>query len=209
MHHEAIWSAAKPVLSKLTGFKYLDRFYLAGGTALALQLAHRVSVDLDWFSQLELPKNLLEELEKYFAGAQVIPETASPEELTVMIDGVKTTFFAYPFPLSESLLEDSGFKLASVREIALMKARTIGRRAAFRDYVDLYFILRAGQLTLPELLTKAKKHFGDEFNQRLFLEQLVYLKDIEEQGVEFLAEKVSKEQIEDYFEALVKRITLK
>jgi hypothetical protein len=205
MHIEAIWSEARPLLSKLAGFKYIERFYLVGGTALALQIGHRISVDLDWFSQEALPEDLLKQLQVFFSGFKIVTEVNNGSELTVMVNGVKITFLHYPFPLVERLLAGDGFNMASITDIAVMKAHTVGRRAAFRDYVDLYFILR-DKMSLTEISQKAGQCFGDEFNQRLFLEQLVYLNDLTEEGVDFLKEKVSKKDLQRFFEDMVKRL---
>ena len=207
MHIEAIWSEARPILSKLTSFKQLEQFYLVGGTALAFQIGHRLSVDLDWFSQTSLPKDLLEQLEAFFPEAKVVLEINNGRELTVKINGVKVTFLHYPFPLVEKLLTSDGYKLASVMDIAVMKAHTLGRRAAFRDYVDLYCILQ-DKVSLPQLLQKASECFGEEFNQRLFLEQLVYLKDITEDGVNFLGKGIDKQSMQSFFEELVKKLVV-
>ena len=87
-----------------------------------------------------------------------------------------------------------------------MKAQTINRRAAFKDYVDLYFIVRDGHASLAEILSKAKKLFKDEFSQRLFLEQLVYFGDLEEKGIDFLGEKADKLKIQKFFEKEIKKL---
>jgi predicted nucleotidyltransferase component of viral defense system len=207
MHQEAVWSAARPILSKLANFKYSERFYLVGGTALALQLGHRVSVDLDWFSQKPLPKDLLPQLKKFFAGSRMMINVDNGEELTMAVDGVKITFFHYPFPSVGKLLNGDGFKMASIEEIAVMKAHTIGRRSKFRDYADMYFILKNG-ISLATIIKKAVVCFGDEFDPRLFLEQLVYLKDLEEGGVQFLGKPVSKREVQIFFEKEVEKMKI-
>lgn len=99
-----------------------------------------------------------------------------------------------------------GIDVASVREIALMKAYTIGRRALFRDYVDLYFALRSGEVSLAYILANAPRKFTLEgeclFAQRLFLEQLAYTGDTpdREQVLNLIpeGEKISAEEIEDF-----------
>src|SRR3989338_2797980 len=142
MHVGALTESAKALLPP---FKNLEGFYLAGGTALSLQLGHRISIDFDFFSEKEIPANLLELVERSFMG--IGPQHAlvnNKDELTLTINETKTTFLYYPFPLFYPLVEWEGIKLASIQEIAVMKAYTIGRRGTFKDYVDLYYILKFG-----------------------------------------------------------------
>jgi hypothetical protein len=206
MHQEAIILKARPLLSALTKFKYIGDFRLVGGTALAFQIGHRISVDLDWFSAKTLPKNLLPKLQDFFHGNTIAVDVLKAEELTARINGVQVTFFHYPFPWLDKPVHGGGFNLASIKQIAVMKAQTINRRAAFKDYVDLYFIVRDGHAGLAEILSQAKKLFKEEFSQRLFLEQLVYSEDLEEKGVEFLGKKVGKREIQKFFEKEIKSL---
>jgi len=155
-----------------------EDFYLAGGTALALQIGHRISVDFDLFSEKEISKNLLVKVKRVFENKTVIPSVNNPDELTVFIDGVKTTFLKYPFPVQ------------------------------IKDYVDLYFILSGKISSLEEIIEMAKNKFGNEFNDRLFLEQLVYFNDIEETNILFLKKPVSKKELEEFFKTEVGKIKI-
>lgn len=197
MHLEALKSEQKRILKKLRNFK---EYYLAGGTALALQIGHRISVDFDFFTTKEIPSNLFEKVKRIFKGYKISAEVNNLEQLTVEIDGVGLTFVKYPFPLIFKLVEYQGIYLLSVEEIASTKAFSIGRRATLKDYVDLYFILKEKHCSLEKIIEVCKKKFKDEFNQRLFLEQLIYLKDIEDVPIEFLKEKPTKVQMQRFFE---------
>lgn len=207
MHPEALKEQNKLIFAKLPEF---TDFYLAGGTALALQIGHRVSVDFDLFSDREIKKTLLAEVKKTYSDfSEVEASVNNPDELTVFIDGVKLTFLYYPFPpLFEPVLYE-GVKLLSIKEIAVTKAYTIGRRGSFKDYVDLYFILSEKNAVLEEIIEGADKKYGGEFNSRLFLEQLVYLSDVEDAEIEFLWEgPKDKIALENFFEEQVKKFTL-
>ncbi len=208
MRYEAITLETKKLLSELTKFKLLDNFCLVGGTALALQIGHRISVDLDWFARKPLPKNLLKLLQEFLPKSKIEVDVLKQEELTVRINGVQATFFYYPFSWTEQPKKQENFNLATILQIAAMKAQTINRRAAFKDYVDLYYILKQKHVELNQLLNVAKKTFAEEFNKRLFLEQLVFMEDIAESGVNFLNPKVTKTEIQNFFESLVKTVKL-
>lgn len=201
MFHEAITSGAKRVLKSLT---LPPKFYLAGGTALALQLGHRVSEDLDFFNADPISPCLLSELESQFPRDVSAPAVSTRDQLTLFVHDTKVTFLSYPFPLLYPLArDDAGTPLACVKEIAAMKAYTIGRRGNFKDYVDLYFILKAGE-SLQMTAADAEKKYKDVFDTRLFLEQLVYFDDIPEERLVFLKEPVSRDTLKDFLKEAVR-----
>ncbi len=208
MHQEAITLKAGQLLSALIKFKPLKNFCLVGGTALALQIGHRVSVDFDWFGQKPLPKNLLKQIKDFFSGRKILVDVLKTEELTVRIDGVQITFLQYPFPWTEKPLPQNGFFMASVGQIAAMKAQTINRRSVLKDYVDLYFIFKNRYADLNDIINKSKTAFKEEFNPRLFLEQLVYMEDIADEKMEFLKNRPDKQKIQKFFENLVKKVKI-
>ncbi|MEK7203638.1 MAG: nucleotidyl transferase AbiEii/AbiGii toxin family protein [Patescibacteria group bacterium] len=189
-------------------FKKFSDFYLAGGTALALQMGHRVSVDFDFFSKDEIPKDLLEELKKTFAQYKFTVPVDNPEELTIFLNQIKITFVKYPFPVIKPLVEYEGVKLLSIEEIGATKAYVIGRRGDFKDYVDLYYILSEGHSSLDKIINLAEAKYQNEFNSRLFLEQLVYFQDIEEAQLIFLKKQATKKELEKFFIGTVKNIKL-
>jgi predicted nucleotidyltransferase component of viral defense system len=182
-----------PMLGKFNGF------YLAGGTGLALQIGHRVSVDFDLFSQDKISKNLLKEVEKVFVGCEIKISVNNSDELTVFVDGVKITFLYYPFSVYSKYIETKGTKIITPESIAFTKAYSIGRRGAYKDYVDLFFLLEEGYISLEDIILNCQKIFGDGFSDRLFLEQLVYMDDVDEAEIPFLRKKISKKDLEAYF----------
>lgn len=193
--HELIGDKGVEVLNYLLDTPLLEDYYLAGGTGLAFFLRHRRSLDMDFFCK-EVDSSSFsgfEELEKGPLGRAKILQK-SPEELSLAIKGVKITFLYFPFPLCNPLERGEeispllqGLNLASPKEILLMKAYALGRRASFRDYIDLYIGLSEKITTLKEIIQQAKKKFvlkGEVlFSTRLFLEQLVYTEDIEDKEI--------------------------
>ncbi len=204
MHLEVLTDNTKKVFDKISKFQNLkDAFYLAGGTALALQLGHRISVDLDFFSDEHIKKTFLSDIEDFFGQtAQVIAK--SQNELTIIINEVKITFLHYPFALIYPLENKNEIILADLKEIALMKAYAIGRRQSLKDYIDLYTIVSRNLMTLGSIVENSKNKYGEVFNDRVFLEQLVYIKDIDDEPIQWIDKSVSKEEIRSFFEAEVK-----
>jgi len=89
-----------------------------------------------------------------------------------------------------------------------MKAYALGRRATLNDYVDLYFVLKEEVASLEQIIASGKQKYGREFDPRLFLEQLIYLKDVEKIEIRFLKERLIIPEIEKFFEGEVKKIKL-
>ena len=205
MHQEALTKKGLELLPKL---KQFEGFYLAGGTALALQIGHRTSVDFDLFCQDNIPKKLLVEVTKIFPEfkGDISPLINNPEELSLLINEVKITFLNYPFPVLNNFVDWDGLKMLDIPELSATKAYTIGRRGLFKDYIDLFFVLSGNYANLDQIMQLADKKYGKEFNSRLFLEQLIYLDDVEETGIIFLKQPVDKKQIEAFFVQQVKQI---
>lgn len=95
--------------------------------------------------------------------------------------------------------------LAAVKDIAADKAHTIGRRGQWRDYVDIFFLLKRKTFTLEEIVKMAGKKYHPEFNPRLFLEQLAYYGDISDFSVTFLQESYTVNEVKEFLADEVKR----
>ena len=203
MHPEVLTRPAAALFPPLSRF---PGFYLAGGTALALQIGHRISVDFDLFCDDAIDRALLQRVRRIFADADIAVLVNNADELTMLVNGVKITFLTYPFPVREPLEFYDGVRLLSVPEIAATKAYTIGRRGAFKDYVDLYFVIAEKQATLAGIIADAEHKFGADFNSRLFLEQLVYLADLDEAEVQFIKPTVTAQEVQIFFEERVREI---
>lgn len=205
MHREALTQEGLKLLPHLC-FK---GFILGGGTGIAIQIGHRVSEDFDFFSEKEIAGGLLGELEKVFAGfgQSVRPVVNNKDELTVFAGDTKITFLHYPFPTLCAPVLIGESPVFDIKEIAAMKAYALGRRGTMKDYVDLYFILQNG-VTLQSIAEFAEKKYGDAFDARLFLEQIVYLEDVEDMPVRFLRKALQKEELRGFFENQVKKFPI-
>ena len=151
-------------------------FYLVGGTAIALYLGHRRSIDFDLFSDNSFdPMHIRTKILQGYKIEQTFSQGEG--ELTVLIDNVKITFFHYPFLIDRSAEFDGYFKLPDLITLGAMKAFALGRRAKWKDYVDLYFILQ--KYSFQDLTDKTSSIFKTEFNEKLFRTQLGYFDDID------------------------------
>lgn len=205
MHLDVLKKQNRSIFKNLNFF---SDFYLAGGTALALQIGHRISVDFDLFNDQEISKTIYNKAKNVFSDYTFRPLVNNKEELTILVNKVKITFLCYPFKVLRKFTRFQGVKLLSIQEIAATKAYTIGRRGAFKDYVDLYFIILKQYSTIEKIINLAEKKYQQEFNSRLFLEQLVYLDDIDDVDVAFLSEKVNKDELCRFFEDQARKIKM-
>lgn len=203
MYPEALPDKGKRLLVYLKQFK---DFYLAGGTAVALQIGHRISVDFDLFSKKEIAKSLLARVEKVLTNIRVTVSVNNSDDLTLFAEDTKITFLYYPFPTIRPCVKYEGITVLSLKELAVTKAYTIGRRGSFKDYVDLYYLLTEKHTSIKEILSIAERKYHDNFNSRLFLEQLIYLEDITDTNIIFLKKGVNKEVIKGFFEKEVKKL---
>ena len=205
MYYKALNKETKKIWDKCDFAR--DDFYLAGGTALALQIGHRLSIDLDFFSPRPIKKILLAKIEEKLGPVSVLVNTKN--ELTVTAGGIKITFLHYPFILKHKTIETNIVPLASIADIASMKAYTIGRRRSFKDYVDIYFILSKEYVTLGTLIYDAKEKYGHGFNDRLFCEQLTSPNDLDDEDIIWLEQEVSKADMQIFSQKEVKEFLAK
>lgn len=153
-------------------------FYLAGGTALALQIGHRTSVDLDFYipEHFEVGE-LYDEIEKIFGKAS---EKTLDEEDTLFctVEETDLSFFWYQHPLIKKTKEYKGVELASLEDIAGMKLIAISRRPAKRDYIDIFFLLKI--FSVEEMFSFARKKYPN-INLYYSIRALSYFDDIKEE----------------------------
>lgn len=120
-----------------------DKFYLAGGTALALQVGHRLSVDFDWFAPtIGDPEDLLRKIRQSDGEFRVL--STGTETLHLLMQGVQVSFLGYDYPLLQPLVfwQEANCYLAGMQDIACMKLAAITGRGARKDFIDLHRIAR-------------------------------------------------------------------
>jgi Nucleotidyl transferase AbiEii toxin, Type IV TA system len=172
MHLEVLNKEQIDLLPVLSQFK--REYYLVGGTAIALHIGHRESIDFDLFKEKNIRKK---DIYTKIKNIDYKVSFADYNQLNMTAYGVKITFFSFPYtvPLTSEL---KGFlKMPDLLTLAAMKAFALGRRAKWKVYVDLYFILK-DHFSLQEISDKATEIFKDEFITKQFIAQLGYFKGI-------------------------------
>lgn len=152
-------------------------FGLVGRTAIALYIGHRRSIDFDLFSLKGFDnQKIRKKILKFQRLMSVLRDESG--QYTVVIHDVRFTFFHYPFKINFSKNFNNVIKMPDLLTLAAMKAYALGRRAKWKDYVDLYFVMKKCG-GIKKVIKKAKQIFTHEFNEKLFRSQLAYFKDID------------------------------
>ncbi|WP_302426581.1 nucleotidyl transferase AbiEii/AbiGii toxin family protein [Leyella stercorea] len=154
-----------------------SKMRLVGGTALALQYAHRKSIDLDFFGDLECEQEDTFAILSKYGKVETIKETKTIRIYAV--NGIKVDFVHYScYPWIDAPVSEDGIRLASTKDIAAMKINAIEGRGTRKDFVDVYFLLK--HYTLPELLDFYKDKYPDHSFFRALM-SLTYFEDAEMQ----------------------------
>ena len=149
---------------------------MAGGTALALQIGHRTSLDFDFYTEEKFdPKKLREKFDKKFKKVQEI--YIAEDILGLDADGIKMSFFRYSYRLIRSYVQMEDICLASKEDIAAMKILAISQRGRRRDFIDIFFLIK--EFGLREIIEFTKEKYP-MFNIYVGLQGLLYFKDADE-----------------------------
>ncbi len=194
---------AQSLLERLGRQKWMRNFYLAGGSGAALHLGHRVSEDLDFFTQSDLDTGALTQRLKRLGEFEL--QTEAWGTVTGILCGVRVSFFTYAYPLVEPTHKLFGVNVASLADIGLMKLIAISQRGSRRDFVDLFFICQ--KLPLERLLALLpRKYSGVNYSLNHILRSLVYFADAEVEPMPRMLRSIRWTAVKRFFESEVKKI---
>ncbi|CDA83297.1 uncharacterized protein BN772_01776 [Bacteroides sp. CAG:754] len=164
------------LLKKLTQEPFLAKTRLVGGTALALQYGHRMSIDLDFFGEIEEDNTTIREILRKIGSISVYKETTNIKIYS--INGIKVDFVNYKYPWIDTVIEKDGLRLASPKDIAAMKINAVEGRGTKKDFIDMYFLLQ--HYTLEDIL----KFYAEKYPENSIfrgLMSLSYFEDAEDE----------------------------
>ena len=200
LHKEILAAEQATLLPLISGFS--KTFGLVGGTAIALHLGHRRSIDFDLFTNKTFgSQRILNQILNSHQVDKILVNRL--DELTLIVKGVKMTFFRFPYKIAYCEDVSGIIKIPSLLTLAAMKAFALGMRNKWKDYVDLYFIIK-DHFSVNEISKEGKRIFGSEFNEKLLRTQLGYFNDINyAEEVEFLPgfevkDEVIKKKLVDF-----------
>ena len=140
LQSQTVESNTLELLKSLMQKEYLNSFVLVGGTALALQLGNRESIDLDLFSNIDFASNEL--LTSLLNDYQIIVNNQLSQTLITTINYVKVDFIKFHYPFIRPFLVIENIRMASLEDIAAMKLDAITGRGSKKDFYDLFFLLQ-------------------------------------------------------------------
>ena len=200
IHLELLGKDRLSIFQRLRTFK--QNGYLAGGTALALQIQHRKSFDFDVFVNRPISNKLRLAITRTFGSQTYTVNTE--DQLTFSLGDISgITFLWYYWKPIAPLISTDSLDIASVLDIAADKAHTLGRRAVWRDYVDLFVLLKEYGMTIGSIIQAAQKKFQGDFVKTQFIEQLGYFGDVTVAPVEYIHTSYSEKEIQSYLETQV------
>jgi predicted nucleotidyltransferase component of viral defense system len=195
----------KAILGVLGKSEIIQKAYLAGGTALALQLGHRISYDLDFFTQVEFDEQiLLPEIKKIgnFHLVRIAWRT-----ILGKFGQVRFSMFYYKYPLLRPVKKFGVIKIIDIRDIAAMKIAAIASRGTKRDFVDLYFICK-GVISLKKAIQfYDRKYKNLATTETYIMKSIIYFIDAEPDEMPKMLKKAAWDDVKRYFEREVKKLS--
>ncbi len=208
IHEQVLPPSSADVLQRMaaSGDPSFKGWILAGGTGLALQLGHRLSEDFDFFrTDIFSPAHMHESLRQLGPYETALEDGNS---LVVMLDGVKWSFFKVRDPFLYPSEPWRFSRLAAPRDIALMKLAAIGGRGARKDFIDLWFILREGAISLRACLDELSAKYGpDRTNLLHTVKSLTWFEDAERDPMPRMLVPFDWSRCRAFFEASVRELS--
>ena len=174
LYLETVESSTLELLKKLQRLPVLEQTRLVGGTALALQLGHRKSIDLDFFGTVDCEAEYLRESIAGITSLTILKE--SPHIHIYIVDGIKVDIVNYKYPWLDDVVLEQGLRLASVSDIAAMKITAIIGRGTKKDFIDIAFLLH--HFSLEEILHFYAAKYNDS-SVFMAMKSLAYFDDAE------------------------------
>jgi len=195
MHKEILSDNQLELLPLVKQFS--REYYLVGGTAIALYIGHRRSIDFDLFKFNAIkPKTNLSKITEFHFPYAVTRRVT--EKLNITIHDVKFTFFQYPFKVDAKQRFENYARLPELIDLAAMKAYALGRRSRWKDYIDLFYMIR-NYYSVRQISARATEIYDQLFSEKLFRAQLSYFNDIDySEPVEYLIPAVPEDEIKEF-----------
>jgi len=202
-HPEVLSPDQRALLRRLGPLGTRLGFYLGGGTAVAIRVGHRRSIDFDWFTEDRIPdpRGLAERMAGELPELRI--ESLDRGTLHARVGGVRVSFFEYPYPAIRPPADwaEYGCRIASAEDLACMKLAAIAARGSKRDFFDLYALGRSG-LDLAGMLESYQRKFQVEDTGHVLM-SLTYFDDAEKEEAPALLQGMEWEQVKRALEAWV------
>lgn len=204
MFEQVLPGNTKAILALLEKTEIIQKAYLAGGTALALQLGHRISYDLDFFTQEEFDEQMLLPEIKKISDFQL--EKIAWRTILGKFKDVKFSIFHYKYSLLYAAKKFGMINITDIRDIAAMKIAAIASRGTKRDFVDLYFICKE-TISLPDAIQLYDKKYENLATTEIhIMKSLIYFEDADPDEMPKMLKEAAWEKVKKYFKDEVKKL---
>lgn len=199
METKAISPETKSNLELLSKLDLLKQFYLAGGTACAIYFGHRISYDLDFFSEEQFDSRNIENTLREFGNLEV--DRMEKDTFLGALNKIKISFFTYRYPLIDKKVSFLNIDLVSKKDLAAMKIDALQSRGTKRDFIDLYIILTTEKWTIIQaLLFFQNKYQKANYNLGHIVKSLVYFDDADSGNEKLvMLEDIDWQKVKQFF----------
>ncbi len=199
LHKTTVAETTLDIIKSVCSLPELTDFYLAGGTALSLQIGHRKSIDMDFFTNNSFDANQLNDLlaeELNFKRSYIEKNTLKG---TINEDFVD--FITHKYPLTKPLITEEGIRMASMSDIAAMKINAIaGSGERLKDFVDIAYM--GSKITLKNMVDSYRQKYGSD-QTLIILKALLYFDDINyDVKIDIMDDGFSVEKMKKQIEAM-------
>lgn len=203
LHYETITPETHSLLEKLSDLSVLKDARLVGGTALALQLGHRTSTDLDFFGRINADSEELRDILREIGSVEVA--SVSKNINIFWLNGIKVDMVNYPYPWLDLPIEENRVRLASLNDIAAMKIAAIVNRGTKKDFIDLYTLLQS--FSLDNILDMYSRKYSDG-SLFIVMKSLIYFDDAETDPMPNVLNDTTWEDVKDCLRTVVRDSSL-
>jgi len=193
------------LLKKLSKQSFIDEFYLAGGTGLALQIGHRRSIDFDFFIPDDFDTSDI--IAKLIKIGKYQRDNEEKNTINGSLNNLRISFFGYKYKVIDDLKFYNRIRLAGLKDIAAMKLEAIAGRGSKKDFIDLFFLLK--QFSLDEVFSFHSRKFGTGLNNQYHhLKSLVYFIDADAEAMPVMIEKLDWSYVKKQIVSCVRQFKL-
>ena len=198
MFEEILQPETAALLKKFESSDWIKDFYLAGGTALALQYGHRQSIDLDWFSFNKINPDII--ISNLLRTGDFKVTQKDNDTVQGVLDEVNMSFFFYPYKMLHNFIPYLGnIFLADPRDIAAMKIAAITGRSAKKDFIDLYFFMNKERMSLSDVFIIFDEKFSGAYDKYHVYKSLVFFEDADREVMPMMKNPISWDEVKDFF----------
>jgi predicted nucleotidyltransferase component of viral defense system len=190
------------LFERLSTQSFLNDFYLAGGTGLALYLGHRQSIDFDFFIPVDFDTSVI--INKLMDIGNYRRDNEERNTINGSLDGIKISFFGYRYKTIDKFFNYNNIRLAGLKDIAAMKMEAIAGRGSKKDFIDIFFLLQ--RYTLNEIFEFHTLKYGTGLSNRYHhLKSLVYFTDADTEAMPLMIKPLNWDDVKNQILSCVRQ----